>query len=279
MASESGSQQPQKDEHPYLRSQATKFEVSTSGVLPNVCIFCKKIRKKFRGREQSLARCEYDSVENNIKEAARELNDADMLVLIGDIGFHSKEVKYHECCKRAYMNQKRDTLNTKTKECGKDDANNIALSNIYEYIESSIIDNQRPEYLVSLHRHYCKFLEQISQVETVPHKVCTLGDKIVKQFGSRVSLDCASKKEGLVVYSSKANKKLALSLASKFSTSEEHIINEAACVLRSNILEVCKSAPELPASLSLEDFMKGQVETPGLLRSFFTTLRCGMQKR
>ena len=108
--------------------------------------------------------------------------------------------------------------------------------------------------------------------------MCTLGDKIVQQFGNRVSLDCASKKEGLVIYSSKTNKKLALSLASKFSTSEEHIINEAACLLRSNILEACKSAPELPASLSLEDFMKGQVETPGCLRSFFTTILCGKSK-
>ena len=99
--------------------------------------------------------CRYDSCENTVKGAARELNDADMIVLIGDIDFHSKEVQYHESCKRAYLNKNRDTLNTKTKMSCKEDTNSIALSNIYGYIETSVIDNQRPEYLVSLHRQYC----------------------------------------------------------------------------------------------------------------------------
>ena len=47
------------------------------------------------------------------------------------------------------------------------------------------------------------------------------------------------------------------------------------CILRSVILKICKSAPELPTALSLEDFKKGQVEIPDLLWSFFTTLLTG----
>ena len=57
------------------------------------------------------------------------------------------------------------------------------------------------------------------------------------------------------------------------------MIKEATCILRSNFLEVSKSVPELPASLSLPDFMKGQVEIPNCLRSFFTTLFCGKRSK
>ena len=64
-------------------------------------------------------------------------------------------------------------------------------------------------------------------------------------------------------------------MASKCSTTEEHTVGEAACILRSDILEICKSAPHLPTALSLEDFKKGQAEIPDLLRSFFTTLLTG----
>jgi len=66
-------------------------------------------------------------------------------------------------------------------------------------------------------------------------------------------------------------------MASKSSTTEEHTVGEAACILRSDILEICKSAPDLPTALSLEDFKTGQVEIPDLLRSFFTTLLTGQK--
>ena len=66
-------------------------------------------------------------------------------------------------------------------------------------------------------------------------------------------------------------------MASKCSTTEEHTVGEAACILHSVILKICKSAPDLPTALSLEDFEKGQVEIPDLLRSFFTTLLTGQK--
>jgi len=94
----------------FLRSQSTQLEVSSSGVLPKVCIFCNKARKKVRGKEQPLTSCEYDSAEKNTKEAAHVLNDNDMLVKMGNVGFHSKEVKYHDDCKCRYLNDMRDEL-------------------------------------------------------------------------------------------------------------------------------------------------------------------------
>ena len=117
------------------------------------------------------------------------------------------------------------------------------------YIESSVIDNDRPEYLVSLHCHYCQYREGESDGDVARHTVRTLGEKIVQHFGNRVKLD-SSRKQGSLLYSSKANKELALSMASKCSTTEEHTVGEAACILRSVILKICKSAADLPTAFS-----------------------------
>ena len=88
----------------------TEQKATSSGVLPPICIFCSKVRKKTKGREVPLVSCEFDSAENSVKEAARALNDGPMLAKIGDINFHSKEVKYHNECKRDYMNKAKSAL-------------------------------------------------------------------------------------------------------------------------------------------------------------------------
>jgi len=181
----------------FLRSQSTQLKVSSSGVLPKVCIFCSKARKKVEGNEQPLTSSEYDSVEKNIKEAAQVLNDNDMLVKIGNVGFHSKEVKYHNVCKRRYLNDMRDELKKANAPPAEDkQVNSAALTKkIFMYIESSVIDNRRPEYLVSLHRHYCQYLERESDGDVAPHTVRTLGEKIVQHIGDRVKLDFLAEKK------------------------------------------------------------------------------------
>ena len=105
--------------------------MSSFGVLPKVCIFCNKARKKVRGKEQPLSSCEYDSVQRNIKEAAQVLNDNDMLVKIGNVGFHSKEIKYHDGCKRRYLNDMKDELKKANAPPAEDkQVNSAALKNI-----------------------------------------------------------------------------------------------------------------------------------------------------
>jgi len=151
--------------------------------------------------------CEYDSLEKNIKQAAQVFNDNDMLVKIGNVAFHSKEVKYHDVCKRRYLNNMRDELKKANSPPAEEkQVNSAALKNIFMFIESSVIDNRRPVYLVSLHRHYCQYLERESDGDVAPHTVRALGEKIVQNCGDRVKLDYSSRKEDSVLYSSKANK-------------------------------------------------------------------------
>ena len=62
-------------------------------------IKCAKIERQ---RRPTIVSWEFDSAEIIMNEAGRVLNDGQMLTKIGNTGFLSKEVKYHNECKRSY---------------------------------------------------------------------------------------------------------------------------------------------------------------------------------
>ena len=122
------------------------------------------------------------------------------------------------------------------------------------------ISNRPEEYLVSVQHHNSQFLERESENEDnpiEPYKVETLRHKIERYFGERICTDFSSRKEGLVVFNSKMSKDASFAAAAECNTCEEHTVLEAARILRAIILGVSKSAPELPASVSLEQLKNG----------------------
>ena len=87
-----------------------------------------------------------------------------------------------------------------------------------------------------------------------------------------------SRKHGLVLFSSSTPKERALRMAGQCSTSEEFAVMEAARILRSSIIELMKGPSELPASLTIDNFQKGQAEPPRILIKFFETLLSSKQE-
>lgn len=72
-----------------------------------------------------------------------------------------------------------------------------------------------------------------------------------------------SRKQGLVFFNSNTCKDEYLHLSVNCTSSDECQILESAHILRS--ASVMKSAPDLPMSLSLEDFQRGQGEPLNIL--------------
>ena len=88
------------------------------------------------------------------------------------------------------------------------------MNSLFWYVEASVIDNNRPEYLISLHRRYRDYLKDLPEGVGIS-LVRTLGDKISEHFGARVKIDLPNKKTGLVVFSSETPKEAAFAMASK----------------------------------------------------------------
>ena len=188
-----------------LRSETHNLASTSSGVLSAVCIFCYKARKRWKGMEVPLTSCDYDSSQEKVKEAAKVLGDEEMLAQIQNIDFHAKEVKYHNVCKWDYLNRARSAIaqeckvKTKASEIG---VHQQAFELLLSYVQTSVVDNNRPEYLGSIHKLYCHYVDETvtdSSIEMVYPVPKTIGEKIIHAYGDKVKLDMRSKKQGLVL--------------------------------------------------------------------------------
>ena len=81
----------------------------SSSVLPPECIFCGEKRRKFKGKWYKLGKAETFNAEINIRNAAKGLNDQELLRKIGtyDFGlgpdFPAMKAQYHHQCKKVFQ--------------------------------------------------------------------------------------------------------------------------------------------------------------------------------
>ena len=91
---------------PQLRSSTPvqDQQPSSSGILPPLCLFCNKSRKRLKnGAVEFLGSCETLEASANIQEAASKLNDQEMLSKVTGADLVAKEAKYHHSCKSVYL--------------------------------------------------------------------------------------------------------------------------------------------------------------------------------
>ena len=99
-------------------STGASFIATISGVFVKQCIFCKKKDKKFKGAKQTLIMVSTENIEKNIKTYAEILKDEDLLRLILDEDFASKEMCYHSICRVEYQNRVKLVSNRSIKTGG-----------------------------------------------------------------------------------------------------------------------------------------------------------------
>ena len=86
-------------------STVASFIATTAGVFVKQCIFCKKKDQKFKGAKQTLIMVSTENIEKNIKRYADILKDENLLRLILDEDFVSKEICYNSICRAEYQNR------------------------------------------------------------------------------------------------------------------------------------------------------------------------------
>lgn len=70
-----------------------------------------------------------------------------------------------------------------------------ALDSLFQYVEASVTDNNRPEYFVSLHHCYKNSLKDLPEGVGIC-LVRVLGDIISDHFGNKVHIELSSRKKG-----------------------------------------------------------------------------------
>ena len=154
---------PQSTFHGVLRSNVHHPSTSSTGVFQRSCLFCGHVQKGAKGKKEVLGSCLTEMAEKRIKDAAVILQDDMMLAKICDIHFSAKEVKYHHSCRKSYINSA-DRVESTTKSTSEyavlRGVHEDCFSVLSEYIKSSVIENQRPEFMASIHSRYMSVLQE-----------------------------------------------------------------------------------------------------------------------
>ena len=100
-----------------------KSESPKSNILPNLCTFCAKGHKKYKGNIIDIGKCATFDAEVTIRNTAKYLKDETLLANIksckfgNGLNFAAVKAKYHHVCKREYSNKARDAKTQKNQTC------------------------------------------------------------------------------------------------------------------------------------------------------------------
>ena len=263
-----------------LRSQIKHQETTTSGIFQSNCIFCGHQRKTVNHKLQNVGNCETRVAEEAIKKAALLQNDTVLLTKIADIDFIAKEVKYHHACRKAYLNK---AQRTQEKECEKSDLQEArethqkAFGYLADYVKLNILENNRPEFITSIHIHYTAILNDQGHLNT-DYPVRSLTEKIKNHFGEDIAITKSSNKQGNVLYKAGLDPKEAVKSAQQYASTFEFKITDAALHIRAIIQHLWATTSDLPSPVTVEALTEGQVQPPDVLLQFFRVLYTGSEK-
>ena len=127
-------------------------EMSSSGIFPPNCIFCRSKRKRKKDwTVELLGACETLEAAKNIQDAAEVLQDKDIISKVIGVDLVAKEAKYHHTCKSTFLLRADRTSRTGAGASIIQQKGAIALKTIYDYTEKSVIVDKRAEMLTSLY--------------------------------------------------------------------------------------------------------------------------------
>ena len=256
-----------------LRSDIDPVDVSSSGIFPRVCLFCKHSTKS-AGRnkpKEQLGSCEYDKGAENIKAAAQALDDAPMLTKLAGLDLKAKEVKYHHSCRKVYLQRaqrdmRSDGTHGRSEDCTKSQAHNSAFERLQFHIQETLVDNEGAEFLISLHKHYVSHLD----IDDSTYSAQSLCQKILKSFPT-LQQTKENNKSGIIIF----NRSLSSESAIRRANFDEHNLKETALYLRSLVIGAMKTQKDLPDTLTAEALAEGQADTPRQLLEFFKMIYSG----
>ncbi|MES9879419.1 MAG: hypothetical protein ABW185_00875 [Sedimenticola sp.] len=225
----------------------------------------------FKKKEENLIKCVWPAARAAaIQSSAKRKQDAVYGKILG-VDIIAREAHYHRSCYRDY--NRMDTRNEmRTHEESNESkseqaAHMAAVEHICAYIESSIIEGANVERMTMIKEKYLAFmLENHPQFYNQSYKTYKLKDKLIKVFGCRIKFWQPNYKSELV-YSAELPGGQAVEFAFELAASDSKRLEEAALILRRNILELHKDSGDLPWPPSTE-FLLNEIEPPPLVREF-----------
>lgn len=244
--------------------------VSSTGVLPKVCIFCHKNRKFVNLERQDLIPVRTFAFEESVKKVAHSLNDIDFLAEVGD-NFVAKEVHYHKICWLKYSAPCLKNTHSQSSAKQKTGFDEV-MEEFLKFVHENIVIQKKAYLLVNLLKQFAILYEDMTELEC-SYTTQRLESKLVKHFSESLTIGTVNQKK-VVFHRDLSEDQLQLLVA---ATNDQILFKETASKLRKIISKVEPSF--LPSILTTETVKKGEVETPPELSEFLSELIGGTSSK
>ena len=216
------------------------------------------------------------------------LNDQDLITKLevdkknGTIrDFVAKEVMHHYMCRVELQRraEQKSSHGEKTKWHEIREVHSEAFEVVKNIVQESVIVNEEGYFLKDLVSKYISVLREVGGdgFEEITFTSQHLQDKLKSYFGNNVLFDEGNKRRGNIVYNSKTDLDVAVRNAFENSSDASKKIQDAAFILRKEITSSNKRS--LPQSLTLEDIIKGEIDSPDLLYEFLSHVIFGYDRQ
>ena len=241
-------------------------------VLPEVCIFCDSKRKMFNRKWEKLSSCEQFRSESTILNAASEMRDENILLKIGGTDMISKEAKYHQGCKVNYLNKYKKFIESNNKE---DNDSSHIFDAVENYIRKHILEQGEPRYLHTIFDIYKSDFAKAGgdSQKLSSYTLQKFGEKIKRKFKNKVSIQASGNRNKVIWKTGSMPLDQVYVCIESQSSSDTTLIKKCASILRDDILAM--KCNELHEPLTVEDVLKGEVDIPDSLQTFFQNLYAG----
>ena len=264
---------------------------SSLGLFPrDQCIFCSsKGRKKVKGNLEKLSTCVTETAEMSIKQAAEAKSDFSVLGKVAGIDLRAREARYHESCRKAYVrddsrehHKSSNRTDTTEDECSSgqqklQEAHMKAFSSICTYIESSLIADGNVERMTMIRDKYVTFVQgHIPGYSTDQFRTARMKERLVNHFGNRIKFWLPSRRcTSELVYAADLDTGEAVQTAYESAASDNHILADAAAILRRNIQATYNNSHTSPWPPSASYLQFDATKPPSSLVDFLAQLISG----
>ena len=280
--------QTKKTQKPVTRSSNILPQTSSSGVYDQVCIFCNKKDKKFKGTKQKLIQASSTAIQESINRQAKLLNDNEMLLKVQGQDFVSKEVLYHQICRTNYQNRTEKHISSK-KLPNKDIINDTewhisreihahSFESLCSFIDESVIENKNVHATSEVNNIYLSILadKMSCNVDNITSTTQKLEEKLISKYKDRIKIMKGKTKRGSIIFSSEMNVEEAFRRENSSQTKFDMQLKQIAYKIREAIM----LAEHRPIrNFTPEKIIEGEITTPLILENFMTALLCGPDNR
>ncbi|CAG5073423.1 Protein of unknown function [Cotesia congregata] len=241
----------------------------------NVCLFCTKSSKKWKGQNQKLCDLDVVSLKVAIEPFLSFVSDTEIFNKLQEVQ-ESTILKAHRICRKEYINSLQSFVDKPQTTFHKNiQFHKEGFKNICQFINSNIISKKKCYFFVYL----CDFYE--GSIKDAARKYGHVYDNTL----SKANFESKIKKhyEGQLKFSIFPNKKIVGPIdrvidENLYSLLEEKsILHSAALILRQKIFEIEKQA--LPEEIKTEDLLKGECNIPETVKDFYLTVLAGSHSK